>query len=35
LIELPGGHVGFASKPAEFASGFLQALSQMGHGPKP
>lgn len=35
LIELPGGHGGFASKPAEFAREFLQALARIGHGPKP
>ncbi len=34
LVELPGGHSGFASQPAEFSSEFLQALERMGHGPK-
>ena len=28
LIELPGGHVGFLTQPAEFAREFLQALAQ-------
>jgi pimeloyl-ACP methyl ester carboxylesterase len=28
LIELPGGHVGFLSQPAEFAHEFLQALAR-------
>lgn len=28
LIELPGGHVGFLSQPAEFAREFLQALAR-------
>jgi acetyltransferase/esterase len=34
LIELPGGHVGPLSQPAEFAREFLQALAGTGHGPK-
>ncbi|MBI4765492.1 MAG: alpha/beta hydrolase [Deltaproteobacteria bacterium] len=34
LVELPGGHSGFASQPAEFAGEFLQALGRMGHTPK-
>ena len=33
LIELPGGHGGFASQPADFAREFVQALVQIGHGP--
>jgi acetyltransferase/esterase len=28
LIELPGGHIGFLTQPAEFACGFVQALAQ-------
>jgi acetyltransferase/esterase len=28
LIELPGGHVGFLTQPAEFAHEFLQALAR-------
>ncbi len=28
LIELPGGHVGFLTQPAEFAREFLQALAR-------
>jgi acetyltransferase/esterase len=35
LIELPGGHIGFVSRPAEFAREFVQALARTGHGPKP
>jgi hypothetical protein len=34
LIELPGGHVGYVSQPAEFAREFVQALARTGHGPK-
>lgn len=34
LIELPGGHIGFVSQPAEFAREFLQALERTGHGPQ-
>jgi pimeloyl-ACP methyl ester carboxylesterase len=28
LIELPGGHIGYLTQPAEFAREFVQALSQ-------
>jgi pimeloyl-ACP methyl ester carboxylesterase len=35
LIELPGGHIGFVTQPAEFAREFVQALARTGHGPKP
>jgi pimeloyl-ACP methyl ester carboxylesterase len=34
VIELPGGHVGLLTHPAEFTREFLQALSRTGHGPK-
>jgi pimeloyl-ACP methyl ester carboxylesterase len=34
LIELPGGHVGYVTRPAEFAREFVQALARSGHGPK-
>ncbi len=34
LIELPGGHVGYATQPAEFAREFVQALARTGHGPR-
>jgi pimeloyl-ACP methyl ester carboxylesterase len=34
LIELPGGHIGFLTHPAEFAREFVQTLAQTGHGPK-
>jgi acetyltransferase/esterase len=34
LIELPGGHVGFAAQPAEFARELVQALARTGHGRK-
>ena len=34
LIELPGGHIGFNSQPAEFARELVQALARTGHGPK-
>jgi len=34
LIELPGGHVGYVTQPAEFAHEFVQALARTGHGPK-
>jgi pimeloyl-ACP methyl ester carboxylesterase len=34
LIELPGGHVGPLSQPAEFAREFVQHLARRGHGPK-
>jgi len=34
LIEMPGGHGGFASQPSEFAREFLQALALEGHSPK-
>lgn len=35
LIEMPGGHIGFVTQPAEFAHEFVQALARAGHGPKP
>jgi pimeloyl-ACP methyl ester carboxylesterase len=35
LIELPGGHIGFNSQPAEFAREFVQAVARTGHGAKP
>lgn len=35
LIELPGGHIGFVTQPAEFAREFVQVLARTGHGPKP
>jgi pimeloyl-ACP methyl ester carboxylesterase len=35
VIELPGGHIGFVTHPAEFARGCVQALARTGHGPKP
>jgi len=35
LIELPGGHVGFISEPAEFSRELVQALARTGHGAKP
>lgn len=35
LIELPGGHIGFVTQPAEFAREFMLALARTGHGPKP
>jgi hypothetical protein len=31
LIELPGGHIGFNSQPAEFAREFVHALGRTGH----
>src|SRR5262245_62842599 len=34
LLELPGGHVGFAAYPAEFAHELVQALGRAGHGSK-
>ncbi|MDQ3533574.1 MAG: alpha/beta hydrolase [Actinomycetota bacterium] len=34
LIELPGGHVGYMTQPAEFGREFVQALARTGHGPK-
>jgi acetyltransferase/esterase len=34
LIELPGGHIGFLTQPAEFARDFVHALVHTGHGPK-
>jgi hypothetical protein len=34
LIELPGGHTGYAAHPTEFAREFVQALVRIGHGPK-
>jgi pimeloyl-ACP methyl ester carboxylesterase len=35
LIELPGGHIGYVTQPAEFARECVQALARTGHGPKP
>jgi pimeloyl-ACP methyl ester carboxylesterase len=32
LIELPGGHVGFATQPAEFARELVLALTRAGRG---
>jgi len=34
VIELPGGHVGCVTHPAEFARELVQALAQTGHGPR-
>jgi acetyltransferase/esterase len=34
LIELPGGHIGFVTQPAEFAHEFVQALARTGRGRK-
>ena len=34
LIELPGGHVGFSTQPAEFAREFVQALARTGRNRK-
>jgi pimeloyl-ACP methyl ester carboxylesterase len=34
LIELPGGHIGFISQPAEFSRELVQLLRRQGHGPK-
>lgn len=34
VIELPGGHIGFVTQPAEFADEFVQALARTGHGPR-
>jgi hypothetical protein len=34
LVELPGGHVGLAARPAEFAHQLVQALARTGRGPK-
>lgn len=34
LIELPGGHVGLLTQPAEFARELVQALARTRHGPK-
>ena len=33
LIELPGGHIGHVTQPAEFAREFVRALARTGHGP--
>jgi pimeloyl-ACP methyl ester carboxylesterase len=33
-IELPGGHAGYLTRPAEFAREFLQAVPSMVHRPK-
>jgi len=35
VIELPGGHIGYVTHPAEFARELVQALALTGHGPKP
>jgi pimeloyl-ACP methyl ester carboxylesterase len=32
VIELPGGHLGSMSKPAEFAHALLDALAETGSG---
>jgi acetyltransferase/esterase len=32
VMELPGGHVGYVTHPAEFARELLQALARTGHG---
>ena len=34
LTELPGGHVGLLTQPAEFARELVQALARTGHEPK-
>ena len=34
VVELPGGHVGYVARPAEFAREFVQSLARTGHGPK-
>jgi len=34
VTELPGGHIGFVTHPAEFADEFLSALARQGHGPQ-
>ena len=34
LVELPGGHIGFVTHPAQFARELVQALDRAGHGPK-
>jgi pimeloyl-ACP methyl ester carboxylesterase len=34
LVELPGGHIGFVTHPAQFARELVQALARAGHGPK-
>lgn len=34
LIELPGGHIGFVTQPAEFARQVVQGLERAGHGPR-
>ena len=34
LIELPGGHIGYVTQPAEFVREFVQALTQTGHRAK-
>jgi acetyltransferase/esterase len=34
VIELPGGHVGYVTHPAEFARELVQALARTGHGPQ-
>lgn len=35
VIELPGGHIGYVTQPAEFARECVQALARTGHGPNP
>jgi len=35
LVELPGGHIGYVTQPAEFAREFVQALARTRHGPNP
>ncbi len=32
VVELPGGHIGFVTQPAEFAREFVQALARTRHG---
>lgn len=34
VIELPGGHIGFVTQPAEFAGEFVQTLARTGQAPK-
>jgi hypothetical protein len=34
MIELPDGHVGYVTQPAEFARKFVQAFAGTGHGRK-
>lgn len=35
LLELPGGHAGFASQPGEFAREFAPVTGPTGHAPTP